>query len=142
MIEELKTLGYTTINGQQIRFYPSPLPGPDYPWHVLDDLMLSVDMPDWWRRTAVKKFSTAWPEHCRVMETASGPVVLCSSFCGRGFLDWMSEEGGRQVAAEREAFGEAVAFGFAKQMGHLTPREMEAACQLAATRWQEGAGSA
>jgi hypothetical protein len=137
-----KPLGHTTINGHTVRFYPSPLPGPDYPWHVMGDLMDALELPDHWQRSAIDKFTQAWPEHCRTIAVADSTLAIGSSLCGLGLLEWLSAENGRKIAEERDAFMDAMSLGLARQMKHLPPAEFETICQIAAARHSQGAGSA
>jgi len=137
-----RPLGGANINGHTVRLYPSPLPGPDYPWHVMTDLMDALEMPEYWQENAVDRFTKAWPEHCRTVTYTDGALTIGSSLCGLGLLEWLAEQAGQQLADERDAFMEAMVLGLVQQAGHLPPAEFEAICQIAASRHSQGSGSA
>lgn len=90
------------VNGQRLRFFRSPLDGPDFPWHRVDDLYRCVGLDRNQRRYFLRWLRERGGE-VRSVATSEGPVVIAPHFMAQGCID-AGVETGRVLVAVRTAY--------------------------------------
>ncbi|CAK0742658.1 hypothetical protein WCLP8_1360002 [uncultured Gammaproteobacteria bacterium] len=65
-----------TISGHSVRFFASPLSGPDFPWHSFDDLAAACDLDQNQREHFLRMAKRDHPNSTRVIATNAGLVTI------------------------------------------------------------------
>lgn len=76
-----------------LRFFASPLSGPQQPWHAVEDLQACMTLPRDLRRILRSRLRKDWPKDTRVIETAEGPVSIGPHYMAQGLISAMKECG-------------------------------------------------
>ena len=131
-----------TVLGRPMRLFASPLPGPDYPWVALADLLApgaagTQDYEDYAERLSVDQ-----PQHAVHVLTAAGQELVVSSFVVAGILEHWAAERVERAHQARVEFDEGLGELFAMQHAHLPHPEFRRICLIAATRHEPAAGHA
>lgn len=74
------------VNGKPLRFVPSPLTGPDFPWHVADDLFAALAFPRAVRREFSRKLKAEHAKDVKTVATAAGIVTIAPHFMAQGAI--------------------------------------------------------
>jgi hypothetical protein len=90
-----------TINGETVRFFRSPRPGADFPWHAIDDLFAALKLPRGVRRHFRRTLVGDWKTDVRTIATHNGLVTIAAHSPAQGLLDAATEIGVMAEAAER-----------------------------------------
>jgi hypothetical protein len=120
-----------TLRGRRVRFYRSPLVGPDFPWTALRDLFeVATD-------GARYDISAEWiyannPTLAQPILTENGAELLLSHWAGLEVLTSLAV--GSERAALIAAFREVMAEAYVLQWADLTREEFLALCALASRR--------
>jgi hypothetical protein len=127
---DARLLHRVTLRGRELRFYRSPLVGPDFPWAALSDLS-NIAGGD---REAV---SAAWiyadhPTLARTLLTETGAELLLSHWAGLELLTALASDADR--AALVAEFREAMAEAYVLQWADLTREQFLALCAQASRR--------
>lgn len=90
-----------TVNGETVRFFRSPLDGPDFPWHVAEDLFATLKLPREVRRHFRRSLVGDWKNDVRTIATHDGVVTIASHSLAQGLLGAATEIGITKDIAER-----------------------------------------
>lgn len=99
------------INGGDVRFFRSPVQGPDLPWHSIDDLHEALKLPRDLRRHFKRRLQGEWKKDVRTVATAGGITTIGPHFMAQGLIGSMVEMGIATTKTEVEyamAGGEAM----------------------------------
>lgn len=80
MIEPVHT---AEINSIDVRFFRSPLEGPDFPWHAVDDLAESGGLPSELGRNYRKKLFRDWHHKIRQVMVKGELVMIAPHHVGQ-----------------------------------------------------------
>jgi hypothetical protein len=88
MTVTIEPLYTATVNGLPLRFFPSPLEGPDFPWHAFNDLMLCFAVTAEVKNVVMSKFvASEWRGHSRlVVDSAGEETIICPHYMAQGLL--------------------------------------------------------
>lgn len=75
-----------TIAGKTVRFVAPPNPGPDFPWHVADDLFVALRFPRPVRREFQQRLQGKFSGEVRTVATATGIVTICPHYMAQGSI--------------------------------------------------------
>lgn len=98
-----------TVAGRPVRFVASPLSGPDFPWHVAEDLFLALRFPRPVRREFQQRLQGKFSSEVRTVATATGIVTICPHYMAQGSIGAGEEIG----CAPYEAAGDYARAGAA-----------------------------
>lgn len=122
-----------TINGHPVRFFASPLGGPDMPWVALADLVGTVGLPDWWREQAVSGWPEAHPDKFRLVAVDGAEVLIVPDVAGLGFFAFLAQQG-CEVDVPRREYDATATELFCVQHAHLSREEFTRASRFVALR--------
>jgi hypothetical protein len=82
-----------TVNGKPLRFFRSPMEGPDFPWFAFNNLMLCFAVTAEVKNVVMSKFvASEWRGHSRlVVDDAGEEIIICPHFMARGLLGAMEQ---------------------------------------------------
>ncbi|WP_428374987.1 hypothetical protein [Lichenicoccus sp.] len=121
----------TSLRGRPIRFYRSPLAGPDFPWVVLRDLFeMATD-------GAAYSVSSEWiyaarPETAQAVMTERGVELMLCFGAACALLATLATGPGGPAALR--SFGESMAEAYVLQCAGLDRRQFLDLCAAAAAR--------
>jgi hypothetical protein len=109
------------LGNSTLRFFKSPLAGPDLPWHVHDDLAACLGLPrDARRQFRQKLIGGPFKGDVRTVATASGIVTIAPHFAAQGLIGAAMQIGLASHALEAEYVAAAIA-SFRVITGDLPP---------------------
>jgi hypothetical protein len=122
----------TTLRGRRLRFYRSPLAGPDFPWAALRDLF---DIATGGTPYSV---SAEWiyannPALARAILTEDGAELLLSHWAGSELLSSLIADSAERMALIAD-FREAMAEAYVLQWAGLSREQFLDLCALASRR--------
>lgn len=123
-----------TLRGRGLRFYRSPLVGPDFPWTVLRDLFdVATD-------GATYTISSEWiyannPSLAQAILTDTRPEVVLSHWASLELLTTLTADLDERAALLRE-FRESMAEAYVLQSAGLSREEFLNLCAMASRRPQ------
>lgn len=82
------------ICGRQVRFFRSPLSGPDFPWHSVDDLHLALNFPRELRRHFKAMLQRDWGGKVRTIATRRGVTTIAPHPMAQGLIESLEDFGG------------------------------------------------
>ncbi len=132
VVGEAHLLHRVSLRGRPLRFYRSPLIGPDFPWAVLRDLFeVATD-------GASYDVSAEWiyahnPGLAQVILTEDGPELLLSHWAGTELLASLIADAARRRALVAD-FREAMAEAYVLQWAGLSREEFLTLCGVAERR--------
>ena len=129
---DARLLHRVTLRGRKLRFYRSPLAGPDFPWTVLRDLFEA--MTD----GASYTVSAEWiyannPGLAQAIMTDTGTELLLSHWAALELLGSLTPEADRRADIARE-FHELMAEAYVLQWAGLSREAFLDLCALASRR--------
>lgn len=74
------------FNGKPIRFFTSPIAGPQLVWHAQDDLYQCLGFDADTRATFMRLTARDWADETRVVATDAGPVRIAPHFMAQGII--------------------------------------------------------
>lgn len=74
------------VNGKPLRFFRSPKPGPQMPWHVHDDLVTCLGLPRDLRRYFMRKMVNHWKDDIVTVATKDGIVTIAPHYVAQGLI--------------------------------------------------------
>lgn len=80
------TLHTADVNGKPVRFFRSPQQGPDFPWHVADDLFLALGFPRPVRKEFQRKLKADHADQVRTVATSDGIVTIAPHYMAQGAI--------------------------------------------------------
>jgi hypothetical protein len=90
----VKPLATALVNGRPVRYFRSPLDGPEFPWHVFLDLHAAMRLPDDMQEHFLRMMrSGPYRNDTRVLATPDGPAVITPHYVAQGFMRGMEELG-------------------------------------------------
>jgi len=98
-----------TVAERPVRFVAPPLTGPDFPWHVAEDLYLALRFPRAVRREFQQRLQDKFSSEVRTVATATGIVTICPHYMAQGCIGAGEEIG----CAPYEAAGDYARAGAA-----------------------------
>lgn len=128
-----------TMNGHPVRFFASPLEGPDLPWHAMADLHAALGLPQAVRDDLAARTHRRWRDHVRAADTEAERVTIAPHFMAQGLAEAFAEFAPPGVDLVREYAAAATAAVDAMLAG-LTPKERLRYVLQAAGRNVAGAG--
>jgi len=90
-----KAIYIGTLNGKPLRFFESPNPGPQFPWHSIDDLYKCLGL-DHGARNEFRKLTTEgeeWSKNVHIIDTDSGLVTIASHTMAQVMIGATAEAG-------------------------------------------------
>jgi hypothetical protein len=122
-----------------LRFFRSPLAGPDLPWHVHDDLAACLGLPrDARRQFRQRLISGPFKADVRVVATPDGIATIAPHFAAQGLIGAAIEAGLASAAFEDRYTAAAIA-AFKAMTGDLPPMAaLEMAIAAAKTSLETG----
>lgn len=75
-----------TINGKPVRFVRSPRTGPDFPWHVADDLFHALTFPRPVRREFQRRLKADHAADVKTVALADGIVTIAPHYMAQGAI--------------------------------------------------------
>lgn len=124
------------VAGRGVRFFRSPLSGPDFPWHSVDDLQAALRFPRDLRRHFRTVLQRDWGGNVRTIATRGGVTTIAPHPMAQGLIDALAEFGGPPSGAADD-YAQAVAEALQTITASMPP-EASAAYALAA--FQRGGG--
>lgn len=103
------------IGGKSVRLFRSPLEGPDFPWHSVDDLHLALGFPRDLRRELKTKLQREWREEVRTIATSGGITTIAPHPMAQGLIAAADDVGCAPYTA-----GDDYARAGAKALGMIT----------------------
>lgn len=92
MSQLTEPLHVCTIAGHTFRFFRSPLAGPDFPWHAVDDLHACLALPRDLRRHFQRWLKNGpYKDDVRTVATADGIALIAPHFAAQGLLGAATE---------------------------------------------------
>lgn len=98
-----------TVAERPLRFVAPPLTGPDFPWHVAEDLFMALRFPRAVRREFQQRLQGKFSGEVRTVATSSGIVMICPHYMAQGSIGAAEEIG----CAPYEAAGDYARAGAA-----------------------------
>lgn len=80
------TLHTADVNGKPVRFFRSPQQGPDFPWHVADDLFLALGFPRPVRKEFQRRLKADHADDVRTVATSDGIVTIAPHYMAQGAI--------------------------------------------------------
>lgn len=104
------------ITGRPVRFYLSPLDGPDFPWVSFPDIasLLLPSPAD--QAEAGERWEAEYPD---LMRRADDRTMIVPDFCPRGMFQWCGECGLARARSLARSYEEAAAEVLTSLYGHL-----------------------
>jgi hypothetical protein len=86
-----KAIYIGTLNGKPLRFFESPNPGPQFPWHSTDDIFKCMGLDHGARNVFRKMINehAEWSKEVRIIDTDSGLVTIGPHFMAQGLIEAM-----------------------------------------------------
>jgi hypothetical protein len=82
-----KPLATALVNGKPVRYFRSPLTGPDFPWHAFMDLYAAMNLPDDVQEHFLRMMrSGPYRDATHVLATPQGPTVIAAHYAAQGFI--------------------------------------------------------
>lgn len=75
-----------SVNGKSVRFFRSPLDGPDMPWHSVDDLYVALAFSRQLRRHFKQMLQGTWRNDVRTVATAEGITTIAPHYMAQGLI--------------------------------------------------------
>ena len=127
------------LGNSTLRFFRSPLAGPDLPWHVHDDLAACLGLPrDARRQFRQKLIGGPFKGDIRVVAAADGIVTIAPHFVAQGLIGASMQIGLASPALEDRYSAAAIA-AFKMMTGDLPPlAAVEMAIAAAKTLMEPG----
>lgn len=88
------------VNGKPVRFFRSPQQGPDFPWHVADDLFLALGFPRSVRKEFQRKLKADHAGQVRTVATSDGIVTIAPHYMAQGAVGAGIDIGCTPLSAE------------------------------------------
>ena len=79
------------LHSNAIRFFRSPLEGPDTAWVVIDDLCRCLEFDVGLRQVFQRGVQADWSSSVRTVATADGVVTIGPHFMAQGLLEALAE---------------------------------------------------
>ena len=73
------------VAGSPVRFFRSPLPGDDLPWHALEDLWTAAGLPQAVRRESMVGLQQEWKDDVRAVCLDGVSLVIAPHWIAQGF---------------------------------------------------------
>ncbi len=89
------------ICGREVRFFRSPLAGPDFPWHSVDDLHLALNFPRELRRHFKAMLQRDWGGKIRTIATRRGVTTIAPHPMAQGLIESLEDFGGSRGSRSR-----------------------------------------
>ena len=90
------------VAGKPLRFFRSPKPGPQMPWHAHDDLLSCLDLPDDLKLDFRRRLVGPWKADVRTVAVAEGVVTIAPHFIAQGLIGAAIEIGPVKSAKQVE----------------------------------------
>jgi len=117
----LAPIHVASIGKSTLRFFRSPLAGPDLPWHVHDDLVACLGLPRDVRRQFHRMLTNGpFKADVRGIATADGIVTIAPHFAAQGLIG-AAIEAGMASTAFVDAYIAAAIAAFKVMTGDLPP---------------------
>jgi hypothetical protein len=82
-----------TFNGKPLRFFKSPHPGPQFPWHSQDDLYKCLGLDHGARSVLRKMTAQNWADDVRIVDTENGLVTIAPHCMAQGLIGAVATAG-------------------------------------------------
>lgn len=102
----VKPIHTAALGLANLRFFRSPLEGPQMPWHSVEDLYRCLVMDRGLRRVFLAKLKRDWKDDIRAVATPTGPTIIAPHFMAQGLIGSMVEIG-VAPASSTDAYAEA-----------------------------------
>jgi hypothetical protein len=100
-----KPLSTATVNGKPVRFFHSPLPGVNFPWHAFLDLHAAMDLTAGEQEHFLRMMrSGPFKDSTRVLATEAGPTVIAAHHVAQGFISALEHIGRSPPLFERDYY--------------------------------------
>lgn len=129
---EARLLHRVSLRGRRLRFYRSPLVGPDFPWAVLRDLFEIATDGGSYNVTAEWVYANN-PSLAQVILTTDGPELLLSHWAASELLTSLEADANQRLALLAN-YREAMAEAYVLQWAGLSRTEFLALCEAASQR--------
>ena len=129
---EAHLLHRVSLRGRRLRFYRSPLIGPDFPWSVLRDLFEIATDGASYNVTAEWVYANN-PSLAQVILTTDGPELLLSHWAASELLTSLVADAAERLALLRD-YREVMAEAYVLQWAGLSRTEFLALCEAAGRR--------
>lgn len=73
--------------GAKVRFFRSPKPGADLPWHAPDDLMKAIHVPHETREAIRIGMACRFRGTVQTVAAETGPLTIAPFWCGTGLIN-------------------------------------------------------
>lgn len=113
------------VGDHPLRFFRSPLDGPDVPWHSVDDLHACLRFSRELRRTLRASLQKSWAASIRTIATESGVTTIAPHVMAQGLIGAAEEVGCAPYTAEQD-YARAGGYALGLVTGCMSPLEVVA----------------
>ncbi len=120
-MSKLAPLWTAAVNGRSVRYFRSPLTGPDFPWHAFLDLIAAMGQSDDLQEHFLRMVRNGpFRQDTRVVGTTDGPVIIGPHYMAQGLIGALDELGKAPSDFER-AYCQGLSDAIDALTGDLSP---------------------